>query len=254
MNKRPHEAFLVSVTAIAATAVCAPTARASGYFNIQNTIGPSSVVQGYGITSGGAGSTVYHVTQLNDGGPGSLRDGILNRTGPRTIVFDVAGEILLFDPLIVQQPYLTVDGSTAPPPGITIRSANPHTGKFVIGGTHDVALRYLRFAGASSAQYPEGEPDLLRIDANLPPDYATHHVLLDHLSLQNAATGAANFLGNVSDVSISWCLIYGSSRATDLGQDVEPAAQRQRFSVHHNAYARNRERNPQMDDEPRLRE
>ncbi len=79
----------------------------------------------------GLGMQVYTVTNLNDSGAGSLRDGCL--LGNRMIVFAVAGRIQLkaniVDPAdsnkYLQYPLriasnTTIAGETAPPPGITI--------------------------------------------------------------------------------------------------------------------------------------
>jgi hypothetical protein len=90
--------------------------------------------EGFGVTAGGDGGEVYRVTSLADTlppGPGTLRDAVSRPH--RRIVFDVAGEIRLVDYLFIRQPYLTIDGLSAPAPGITLRDFG-----VVIRGIRDV--------------------------------------------------------------------------------------------------------------------
>lgn len=81
--------------------------------------------EGYGrFAIGGRGGKVVEVINLNDDGPGSFRYAVTNDVGPRTIVFNVSGNIELKSRLVISQPYITVAGQTAPGEGITITRAS----------------------------------------------------------------------------------------------------------------------------------
>lgn len=92
---------------------------------------------------------VYQVTTLADSGPGSLRLALEQRNKPRIVEFAVGGTITLTKRLDNWLPYLTVDCSTAPNPGITIYHPDLKTwqGFRPAVGTHDVIIHDCRIEG-----------------------------------------------------------------------------------------------------------
>lgn len=104
--------------------------------------------EGYGrFAQGGRRGRVIAVTNLNDAGPGSLRAAV-EAEGPRTVVFEVSGNIILESRLIVRKnnSELTIAGQTAPGLGICLSNYN-----FGILGAHDVIIRYIRVRPGDTA-------------------------------------------------------------------------------------------------------
>ena len=96
--------------------------------------------EGYGrYARGGRGGKVVKVSNLNDAGPGSLREAVESDIGPRTIIFDVSGEIKLKSRLTINQNNITVAGQTAPGKGILVRDNS-----FGMAGAEDVIVRFMR--------------------------------------------------------------------------------------------------------------
>ena len=76
--------------------------------------------EGGGMYSfGGRGGKVYVVTSLADSGPGTLREAC-EAGGARIVVFNVSGIIRLESPIIIQAPYITIAGQTAPGDGVCV--------------------------------------------------------------------------------------------------------------------------------------
>lgn len=125
--------------------------------------------EGGGMYSfGGRGGKVYVVTSLADSGPGTLREAC-EAGGARIVVFNVSGIIRLKSPLIVQAPYLTIAGQTAPGDGVCV------AGQTFGVDTHDVVIRHMRFRrGETNVDHREdsfgGNP--------------VGNIMLDHISAE----------------------------------------------------------------------
>jgi len=150
------------------------------------------------FTPGGRGGDVYHVTNLNDSGPGSLRFGIQNATGPRTIVFDVSGTIFNQSRLNINKPFLTLAGQTAPGDGITVAGWTTS-----VNSTHDVIVRYMRFR-PGDVNCPNYQDDGFDVDKST-------NVIADHVSASWSVDETLSVTES-SNVTIQWAFITESMK------------------------------------------
>ena len=154
---------------------------------------------GFGYrTTGGTGRPVFTVTTLADAGPGSLRDALARagRDGG-TIRFAVGGGIDLASGLDVPG-RTTIDGSSAPSPGITLwgqRAGAAGTGVLNIAESN-VIVRDLRIR--------DGMNDGVHIAPRRRQPIA--NVVIDHCSITNSEDGGIDITGRnglpVTDVTI----------------------------------------------------
>jgi pectate lyase len=194
--------------------------------------------EGFGATtSGGRYGTIVRVTNLDDSGPGSLRDALAVPV-PRIVVFDVSGTITLNSAVRVPAtaPYVTIAGQTAPGDGIALR-------KFGLEiRTHNVVARHLRLRTGAEADN--------RLRAVLLRDAS--NVVVDHCSIswgpdENLALG-----GTSHDVTLQRCLLAEGLYETGkpLGPHSSGFIQNPgvtNISVHHNLFAHNDFRNPYVE-------
>jgi pectate lyase len=212
--------------------------------------------EGFGSASvGGRGGRVVEVVNLNDSGPGSLRSAV-EASGPRTIVFRTGGTILLRKPLILSNPYVTIAGQTAPGGGICLRSDRSNYKPCLFIRTHDVVVRFLRVRPgpcSGSSQTLDG----VRINGRESSSMA-YNVILDHCSVSWAVDECLEIGVNSRDITTQWCII-----SEGLNDSVHPEGPHSRgmlireqnsynLSVHHNLFAHNEYRNPQVSNEGRV--
>lgn len=204
---------------------------------VERSIAAFPGAEGFGAqTPGGRGGRVLVVRNLNDSGPGSLREAI-EAKGPRIVVFAASGTIRLNSPLRVTEPYLTLAGQSAPGAGVCLR------GEGLRIETHDVVVRHLR---SRPGEELGREVDAISVGG------AARRVVLDHCSASWSVDEALSPSGAISDVTVQWCLIGESLRKSVHSKGEHGYGSLVRASggvtLHHNLWVKNTARNPRLGD------
>ena len=189
---------------------------------------------GFGSTTpGGNNGVVVVVTSLEDTGPGTLREA-LDGGNNRRIIFGVGGTITLHNRLNIEgQSFITIDGATAPAPGITL------TGNTLnIRNSHDIIVTHLR------VRHSVGD--------NISVSNGSSNIIIDHCSLTNAGDENIGITEGTTNVTVSWCLI-GDTRPVSpdlhtkgmlIANFKQPPVTR--VSLHHNLFVNAFQRSPQI--------
>jgi len=225
-------------------------------FGIAFTVQPEQILAlpafpgaagGGAVALGGRGGQVIEVTNLNDAGPGSLR-AALSATGPRTVVFRVGGTITLQSQIVIDRSFLTIAGQTAPGSGILIRSSeNMLYSPLLMKNCNDIIIRYIRVRPGPFANDQAG--DAINTYEHV------HNVIIDHCSLSWSTDENTEVWTKAEpgyNITWSWniiaegldmdhhhsCGLLSGSNDNSVGM--------LNFSVHHNFFAHNARRNPNM--------
>ena len=190
--------------------------------------------EGYGrFTTGGRGGDVYHVTSLEDDAEnpteGMLRYYLSKKSGARTIVFDVAGNIELKAPLKISKGDLSILGQTAPGEGICIKGYNLSI------NASNVVIRFIRcrlgnYGGDDDAMSSAHHDDAIQ-----------KNIIIDHCSMSWCTDEVGSFYGN-KDFTLQWCILSESLKTNSFKEGTHGFGGiwgGQNASFHHNLLAHN---------------
>lgn len=201
---------------------------ASPYAHVDSNLrGLAGQAEGFGASSiGGRDGHVYQVVNLNDDGPGSLRDGCRKKE-PLWIVFEVSGTIELRSHLSVSS-FKTIDGR-----GQKIKL----TGKGLrLKECEHVIICNLEFEGGRG-------PDVDGIQ--IKPK--SRHIWIDRCSLSDYDDGLIDITKESTDITVSRCHFSKHDKTMLIGGDSSNCGDRcMRVTIHHCFFDRTRQRHPRV--------
>jgi pectate lyase len=208
---------------------------------------------GGAASQGGRGGKVYVVTNLNNAGEGSLRYGLEELKGARTIVFRVGGYIHLKKAIVVSDDaFITIAGQTAPGDGITVTTVTSVDEVFLFRRCHDLILRYIRIR--KGGQKSKGQQGSSLVFAQ-----SGKNIMVDHCSiswsgddnLEIAVWKPKSLKKGLQNISIQYTILseglsHGHAATGIIAGGSNNIEKMTDISVHHNLFANSQNRDPLM--------
>ena len=180
--------------------------------------------EGFGaLATGGRGGEIYHVTKLDDAGPGTFRDAVSH--GKRMVIFDVGGIIRLKSNVPVSSD-LTLAGQSAPGQGIAFYG---HSVSF--SGASNIIVRYLRFRPGINGE--RGKCAINVADGQ--------RMIFDHNSIEWGRWDCLGLTEGTHNVTVQYCLIGEGLDPQHFGGLVDSVRE---VTLSHNLWINNKSRNP----------
>ena len=180
---------------------------------------------------GGRGGRIIEVTNLKASGPGSF-NAACREKGPRIVIFRKSGIIQIKNPIIIQHPFITIAGQTAPGGGITIK------GHQISVRTHDVIIRFIRVRVGRRQDFHIQEGDCLSIGSGC------KRVIADHCSFSWSNDENMEIWSEhppAQDITVSWNILsegltYNHESCGLLIGSGTNSVNMKNISVHHNLF------------------